>query len=201
MGSKTREKQRENILVAAESCFSQQGIALTSISDISDKAKIYRRTIYNYFTNKEEIASEIYYRYSEQKLSFELPPEETGYQHLEHVLSNWVTQMEEFRPYILFAIQFEYYFHQTGDSTKILESGINLNIINLLRSILRRGLEDRSLILPDGDFEMTLYSLLHTLMGYLLRVIHREEVFKMESGFTMEYFDLSLKIILRGLKA
>jgi len=201
MDSKTRERQRENILSVAESCFTRQGIALTTISDITKKAGIYRRTIYNYFTSKEEIASQIYHRYSVQELSFDLPPDGTGYQHLEHVLSNWVSQMEDFRPYILFAIQFEYHFHHTGKDSEILESGINFNIVNLLRNILARGVKDGTLVLPDGDFEMIVHSLLHTLMGYLLRVVHREEVFKMESGFTMEYFELSLKIILRGLKA
>jgi AcrR family transcriptional regulator len=201
MDSKTREKQRENILSAAEYCFTRQGIALTTISDITKKAGIYRRTIYNYFTSKEEIASEIYHRYSEQELSFYLSPEDTGFQYLENVLTDWMSRMAEFRPYILFAIQFEYHFHNTGNERKILESGINFKIVNLLRNILSKGMKDGSLILPDGDFEMIVHSLLHTLMGYLLRVIHREEVFKMESGFTMEYFDLSLKIILRGLKA
>jgi AcrR family transcriptional regulator len=201
MDSKTRSRQRDNILAAAESCFVKQGIAMTSISDITEKAGIYRRTIYNYFTSKEEIASEIYHRYSQRNLSFSLPAEDTGYQLLEYVLHQWVKQMEKYRPYILFAIQFEYHFHFAGKDREILESGINFNIVNLIRNILARGRDDGSLVLPDGDFEMIVHSLLHTLMGYLLRVVHREDVFRMESGFTMYHFDLSLKIILRGLKA
>lgn len=194
-------RQRENILKAAEECFVEQGIALTTMSDITQRAGIYRRTLYNYYTSKEEIASEIFHRYSLADLNLTLPGEMTGYEQLEHLFVSWLSQIDLYRPYILYAIQFEYHFHKVGKDADYLKSGINFHIINLLESVLRRGAEDGSIILPDGDFSMTVQSLLHMLMAYLFRVVHREEVFRLESGFSMDHFDISLNIILRGLKA
>jgi AcrR family transcriptional regulator len=198
--SQVRIKQKENILAAAELCFVNQGIALTTMSDITKRAGIYRRTLYNYFNCKEEIASEIFHRYSQENLQLDLPYGLSGYELMEHVLVKWLKQIEKYQPYILFAIEFEYHFHKVGKNREYLESGINFHIICLIETILKKGIEDGSITLPEGDFNMIVQSLLHTLIAYLFRVIHREDVFIMESGFSMEYFDLSLKIILRGLK-
>ncbi len=198
--SQVRNRQRENILTAAESCFIEQGIALTTINGITNKAGIYRRTIYNYFENKEEIACAIFQRYSKLDLSIEKDKELTGYQLLESVFSQLVDHLEQYRSYILFAVQFEYYFHHAGEDRKIIESGVNFNMVNLLTEVLSRGVEDNSIILPDGDFSMIVQSVLQMLLGYLLRVVHREEVFIVESGFSMDHFELSLKILLRGFK-
>ena len=46
---------RDIILAAAISCYFNKGVALTTISDIADEAKITRRTIYRYFPNKQEV--------------------------------------------------------------------------------------------------------------------------------------------------
>ena len=199
--SQKRSRQRANILKAAESCFIENGIALTSMNDITKRAGIYRRTLYNYYNSREEIASEIFHHYSEQGLNFELSDDLNGFDLLENVIGQWISNMDEFKPYILFAIHFEYHFHRVGNNKKILESGINFHIINLLSHILKKGTEDGSIILPEGDFDMIVQSILHTLLAYIFRVTHREEVLRMESGFSMEHINFSLEIILRGLKA
>ena len=55
-----RDNQRERILEAAEKLFIQDGIDNVSISAIADAARIARKTLYQYFPNKLEIALAIF---------------------------------------------------------------------------------------------------------------------------------------------
>ncbi len=50
---------RENILAAAEELFSNKGFATATMDDISDSSGYSRRTIYSYFTGKEDILQHI----------------------------------------------------------------------------------------------------------------------------------------------
>jgi len=50
---------RETILSAAESLFTDKGFINTTIDDISQKSEYSRRTIYSYFKSKEEIMQQI----------------------------------------------------------------------------------------------------------------------------------------------
>jgi AcrR family transcriptional regulator len=51
-----RDNQRERILDTAERLFIQEGIDNVSISAIADAVRIARRTLYQYFPDKQEIS-------------------------------------------------------------------------------------------------------------------------------------------------
>ena len=55
-----RENQKDLILEIAENLFIQHGIEQITIGKIAKEARLTRATIYKYFSNKEEIAKEIY---------------------------------------------------------------------------------------------------------------------------------------------
>jgi AcrR family transcriptional regulator len=57
---KHRANQQAVILESAENLFIQKGIGNVTVSDISKSARITKPTIYNYFPNKEDIATEIF---------------------------------------------------------------------------------------------------------------------------------------------
>jgi AcrR family transcriptional regulator len=46
---------KENILSAAEKLFLEKGVASTTIDDISNDSEYSKRTIYAYYTNKDDI--------------------------------------------------------------------------------------------------------------------------------------------------
>lgn len=70
-GSQLREIDqdagRDRILEAARRCYGSKGITATTFEDIAKAAKISRRTIYNYFENKQAIIQAIV---DEQALEF-----------------------------------------------------------------------------------------------------------------------------------
>lgn len=57
--SRTLNKKRKEILIAAKSLFICQGIDRTSMQMIAEAASITRRSLYNYYDSKEKIAVDI----------------------------------------------------------------------------------------------------------------------------------------------
>jgi len=60
--SKTKEKNRKKIVEVTKKTFITKGIIETSIMDIVTSAGMERKTFYNYFKDKKEIASYIYFQ-------------------------------------------------------------------------------------------------------------------------------------------
>jgi len=238
--SSTKEKQLQNILVAAEQCFIEQGIALTTMKDISLRANIYRRTIYNYFQSKEDVAFAIHKNYNQNGLKFVASGIGTGYEQLDALITFLMDHLDELLPRIHYEIQYEFYMHHVAQSSfaasrnascdgrkvslnascqsprqdaemknfpsvaqnePLIKAGIDFELINTLTTVLKLGLADGSIVLPEADLNMTVYSILQAIIGYLQRVVHREDVFVKESGFSREHWGLITKIILRGIKS
>ncbi len=199
--SNVRGKQRTNILIAAESLFIENGIALTTMKDISEEAGIYRRTLYNYYNSKEEIAFAIHEKYIANPFNFILPDDKTGYELLEEHLGSLKDNLHHYFPYIRFAIHYEFYFNNVKDNSESLKKVVNFQLIDVFKAMLERGISDGSIYVPDDNIEMVVQSILQAIFGYLQRVIHREEIFKLESGFSREHLEHVINILLRGLKA
>lgn len=64
--SETRATYREAILVAAERVFGRLGFYETKMADVAAEAGVAAGTLYNYFTNKDEIFASIIVRSREQ---------------------------------------------------------------------------------------------------------------------------------------
>lgn len=71
--SKARGGSREAIVGAAQRLFLERGFGAVSMDDLATAAGVARRTLYNQFTNKEEIFREMLLRVSAQ-LEIALPP-------------------------------------------------------------------------------------------------------------------------------
>lgn len=54
-----RTKSREQILNAAEMVFGEVGFEAASVEDIARRAKVTRKTVYNQFTSKEDVAEQM----------------------------------------------------------------------------------------------------------------------------------------------
>lgn len=199
--SMTKEKQLKNILEAAEVCFIEQGIALTTMKDIAERATIYRRTLYNYFQSKEEIAFAIHKSYHNNGIIFSIYEKGTGYEKLEHLMDFLFDNLEALLPEIRYAIQYEFFMHHLDQNELLIKEGINFNLIDTLKTVLEVGQKDGSIILPDAELDMTVYSILQAIIGYLQRVVHRQEIFEAEAKFSQEHWVIIVQIILRGLKA
>lgn len=51
---------KENLVLAAQICYQEKGIAKTRIQDIALQAKVTRRTVYRYFANQQEVLMAVF---------------------------------------------------------------------------------------------------------------------------------------------
>ena len=58
--SKTKSKNRQRIVDVARKLFTEKSIALTTIADIVQGAEIERQTFYNYFEDRDELATYLF---------------------------------------------------------------------------------------------------------------------------------------------
>ena len=88
-GSKTKEKGsaegevRREIFDAATACFQKFGIRRTTMDDVAEAAGVSRKTVYNYFENKNSLISEVIAQEARRvadearaRLAHDLPPAE-----------------------------------------------------------------------------------------------------------------------------
>ncbi len=72
-----RQKQINRILDAAETCFFSEGLLLSSIDGIAKEAGLTRKTVYQYFQNKEELVQAVLSRFDQERKT-ELEQESVG---------------------------------------------------------------------------------------------------------------------------
>jgi AcrR family transcriptional regulator len=56
------DQARERLLIAAEACYVERGLARTRMSDIANKAGVHRRTLYDYFPTKDALLAASFVR-------------------------------------------------------------------------------------------------------------------------------------------
>ena len=92
-----RKSSREKILSVALELFAQNGYQGTSISQISNKAKISKGLMYNYFKNKEKLLEEIVVEGFNKiaELDFALKKDELPQKKLKGLIDDTVNHLQE----------------------------------------------------------------------------------------------------------
>ncbi|MCS6827129.1 MAG: TetR/AcrR family transcriptional regulator [Caldilinea sp.] len=155
---KHRDNQLERILEAAEALFIRNGVERVSVNAIAQKARLSRKTVYQYFPDKEEIAWALFQRIFEQwsAVSQTLPIVGNGYQKLEFLVMQNIENFEANRHHLRFIVEFDaLYARQAGAERvrRILE-GIKIGSKEWVAQTIRQGIADGS-IRPDVEPELT----------------------------------------------
>lgn len=186
--SRTKTKQRERILTSARGLFLEKGIASTSIVDVAKHADIGRRTIYNYYATKEEIAVELQIAYLKEMTDYfkEIVHDAglTGYQELEQFTDTFVDFSFNHVEMMRFFNHFDYHFRNNYENVEIYPYYIKtmLSENHMIHGILKKGVEDRSITLMAEDVEGMTFHLTQSIMAIVSRFIFRESIFNEEFG-------------------
>ena len=111
----TRAKNRSHITDVAKQLFQVHGITETTVKDIVKYAKIERKTFYNYFSDKEEIAHYIYYQIMEEFYSVGFTSDdyvdcENGFSKIRLYFNTLIDTMIELKEEMEFVSKYYYYF-------------------------------------------------------------------------------------------
>jgi len=141
-----RDNQVDRILDAAESLFIKHGIDLISIGEIADEARISRKTIYEYFPNKQEIAWAIFQKFSQETIStvesWPLPGN-NGYQNIESFLFRIVDMLETNPEHMRFIVEFNVLYAKEGNSARVQQMYVAQS--QKLCQLVQMGIKDGSL--------------------------------------------------------
>jgi AcrR family transcriptional regulator len=199
-----RDHQRERILEAAEKLFIQEGIDNVSISAIAEAARISRRTLYQYFSDKREIAWAIFQKIVEQlTVIYRAQPDGTGYQRLEQFMAAFVRQFAASREHARFIVEFNALYAREANAERMRQmtgrarDGGDDGVTQLIR----QGIQDGS-IRADVEPELISAVLLNLLSGINARFALLGELITQEYGQPMlVIYEETCRVFLRGLQA
>ena len=201
-----REKQRRHILATAATLFDERGIDRVTMTDITAASGLMVSTIYQYFSNKDEIVWAIVQAIFEQS-GARLQQRLDGVQGsalariaalLDVLADELVTHPEQVR----FMAQFDALYARDWSAERLLALEAQLfpaALSTLLTSLVREGVADGSLR-PDLDPELTMHSVLNAAIATQRRLASLGERVEQEYGQPIErLFAEACRVILRGL--
>ena len=206
--SRTKRSKRQILLTKAEEIFREKGIASTSMIDIAKVAGVERRTLYNYYNNKEELAIDIqieYLRNYGATVEFKIDYNKNFILQLEQYCETYIKRFLNNKNYIIYITQFDYYFrHISKDENldryhQIMKNRNMTN--NPAMEIISLICEEKGISLSKEMLKKFFFTLHHCILGVAQRVIFREAVFIEEQNYSSEDIRILIPILVQGIVA
>lgn len=198
-----RSNQRERILEAAEKLFIQDGIDGVSISAIASAARISRRTMYQYFTDKREVAWAIFEMIVGQwSLGQNEPPDGAGYQRLESFMLRLMNLVETNREHLRFIVELDalYSRETSADRLRQISGREHPNGEDWVTTTVRQGIADGS-IRADVDPTLISAALVNLLVGMNARFALLGDLIRQEYNHNaLDIYREICHVFLRGLR-
>ncbi|MCF0105943.1 MAG: TetR/AcrR family transcriptional regulator [Holdemanella sp.] len=193
--SRIKKKKREMILETAFRLFVKEGIEAVSMMEIADACGLQRRTLYNYYNTKEQIALDLMGCWYKDIGTIRAIPNYEGmdsYQKLKVAADCYfeyaITHMDEF----IFTFHYDHYF---ADSESNL---FDRNILNVFHEgMIREGVEEGK-VNPRvrKNTEKSVYIILSSILSYTQRVFFKKNMqLEEKKDLVRTYIDLCLDTI------
>jgi len=201
--SRTRKRQYDNIIGKAKILFMKQGIDGTSMKEIADLAGVERKTVYNYFPTKDDLATNVLVNLEQMnewffKISHDESSTKSGYERLKEILLFWAENYNDYKEALVFSYHYDYYYGKKlklHDRINIVESMAK----NPLGYAVKRGLEDKSIKLSKLDWMNLAFVISSGCIIFIRNRLYREHIVDIEVNDVLikEY----ILMLLKGLKA
>lgn len=119
-----RDHQRAHILDTAQALFNRDGFDNVSLSDIAASAHISRVTLYEYFSNKQEIGWAIFYKVVKDlnSLAIDRPDSRlNGFEQLSSWMMRSIDLLENHPQHFRYIVEFNTLYAREGRPERILE--------------------------------------------------------------------------------
>lgn len=196
-----RANQLERILEAAETLFIRDGVDNVSMEAIARAARITRKTLYQYFSNKMEIAMAVIQNILEKRAaSFDFPqlPESTGFQRVEAFVRYLMNLLETHTEFFRFLVEFNTLYAREGNASCVRQMFIQGR--ERLVLMILQGKADGS-IRSDVDPEIFSAALLNLISGMHSRFALLGDQIREEYGYVpMELYIEICRWFLLGIR-
>ena len=204
--SRTKRNKRRLLLSTAEHLFRTKGIAGTSMIDIAKISEVERRTLYNYYNNKEEIAIDIQIEYLKSygvAVKFEIDEQQNAKTQLKAYCDAYIDRFINNREFINYITQFDYYFrdYEPEGVMSIYYNSITHIVTseNAAVKLLNLLCKQKEVEINAETIKKFFLTLHHCMLGVAQRVIFREQVYEQEQGFVVNDIKLIIPILVNGI--
>lgn len=176
---KNKETSRLNIIHVSKDLFLERGFAQTNMADIAEIAKISRKTLYRYFSSKEEIAMEIEL---EVFKFFVLIQEDyiksltgNGYFKLTSYLEKLDQMVDEHSQLIRFTGMFDYYLVDEYPNTESQKEFLSImqKVDQPFIEIITEGIKDGSIV-SDIEISYLARTISNSVLALAQRIVTRK---------------------------
>ena len=202
-----RERQRRRILDAAQGLFDVRGIDRVTMAEVVTAAGIRASTMYEYFSNKDEIVWTLVEQLMEHSASSALDAVDSAagpaLAKISALFHAFEYELEHHPARVRFMAQFDAMYAREWTVERLLavEDRIAPDRSEALRSLIREGIADGSLR-PELNPELTLHSVLNAAIGAQRRLASLGSRVEEEYGQPVHLlFRETIRIILLGLRA
>jgi AcrR family transcriptional regulator len=202
-----RERQRRRILAAAEELFDIRGIDRVPIADIVTAAGIRASTLYEYFSNKDEIVwtlvEEIMLQWSVNALEATEAATGSALTRITALLEAFGDELVDHPQRVRLMAQFDAMYARDWSAERLLalEDRLFPGRFEPLSNLIREGIADGSLR-SDLDPDLTLHSVVNAVVGAQRRLASLGNRVEQEYGQPIErLFRETVRILLLGLRA
>jgi len=200
-----RERQRRRILAAARKLFDQSGIDRVTMADIVSESGLRASTIYQYFSNKDDIVWAILgdvMAGSAVSAKEAIEAAKTALAKITALLELMAEELTNDRGKVRFLAQFDaaYARDWPADRLLTLEAQLSPQGFQYFGTLIREGIADGSLR-PDLDPELTLHAVINAVIGAQRRLASLGTRVELEYGQPIDrLFREMIRVILLGLR-
>jgi len=203
-----RQKQRHLILQAAQTLFDLRGIERVTMADITAATGLMRSTIYQYFTNKDEIVWALVQQVLEHSNAILQQTlrgvDGTALATITAILGHLGDELVAHPEKVRFMAQFDALYARDWSAEQLLAVEAQVmaqGLGSILTALVRAGVADGSLR-PDLNPELTMHAILNAAIGAQRRLASLGARVEQEYGQPIDrLFNEACRIILLGLQA
>jgi AcrR family transcriptional regulator len=201
-----RERQRRRILDAAEKLFDDRGVDRVSMADITSASGVRASTIYQYFSNKDEIVwaivSELFAAVT-QEVAERMDEAASGLARITALLEFMADELDKNPAKVRFMAQFDAMYARDWPAERLLtlEAQINPQGFRYFSELIRSGIADGSLR-SDLDPDLTMHAVINAVIGAQRRLASLGKKVEIEYGQPIDrLFRETIRLIVLGLRA
>ncbi|MCX7774170.1 MAG: TetR/AcrR family transcriptional regulator [Clostridia bacterium] len=204
-----RQRERlvreEDIVSAAEKVFSQKGYEAASMDEIAKEAEFTKRTLYQYFENKEELYYAVLLKGFKRLATYMADASEnqpTGFDTLKASFTAYFKFYKDY-PHIIRMLAYMGHINKKIPESSTKRGGfltMNNELFSAAAKVIAQGKADGS-IRPDLDSSKTACSIIFLLTGFLNQLSTNGEGFTSYFSMDIESFSLeTLDLIIEPLR-
>ena len=206
LSRREREKtaREAEIIAAAEKLFYEKGFENTSMDEIARASEFTKRTLYQYFINKEDLFFAVTLKGVKQLLSYiqkAASRGKTGFQKIRFIKEAAYNCSRDF-PDIFRMMNYIQYIRSDADSSPNQQEILDLNnqVFYEFKNAINEGREDGS-IRRDFDTTLETFAFFFVITGSISRLSEVGDIYSMRFGVNTDTlakltFDLTDRLIL-----